>query len=357
MKVVLETKILQQILSVASKLLEKYTAITLRTNKDNVVICISGPDYYFSADMPAKVEKKGRFSILPELLTSILKARANEIEFTVANSRLSFAASQTRLSGKDIALLGNEEIRDPVVAKKALVLPRKLQRRILVLLDTCALQSFYGKVLSETVFAKDGAITVVCVDAACAAIGVLHTTEKVNIPKTDLPAEYSERLKYIPGDNFSFAFDNDLMIIDTTSAHVELKMLQADKLATLEKTLELEKPKVLCSFAVDSTKLKQELDNLTITYEKSVPLAIELKNKTLQFAYKTSSGIFNNGLTVDDVKGQTAFKIDLEIFRNLLSKCSGNITIKVRDATIALHSEIEKSMEVRFIISKLFEEK
>ena len=353
MKIRVDTKQLAMHLTTASKLCEKFSAVIINTEKDGINITISSPEHYYTASMAATVEKKGSFVILPELLSSILKTRANELEFSVKDQRLTFKSVGSHLSGKDIALLSNEQVRDPQSSKNKIALPKKMQRRILALLDTCAIHSFYGKTLSQSLSISKGVTTVCCIDAACASIGTITSNEKANLASVDLPAEYSERLKYIPGDDFSFSFTNDLMLIDTDSAHVELKMLQSDKIGTLQATLDLEKKKVICSFQVDSSQLKQELDSLMVTYEKGVPLQMELKNTTLQLRYKTSNGEFSSGLTVNEIKNQASFMVDAEIIRALLNKISGKVTVKVRSSVVALHFEPEKAMSVRFFIALL----
>ena len=310
-------------------------------------------DYYFSCEMPATVVKKGSLTIALDTLSAILKSRAAELEFTVKENKLNFKSSSARVQGKDIPLLGVEEDKEIHKPKSALLLPKKLQRRILMLMDTCALPSFYGKILAQTIFSEKDKIHVVCADQACAAIATMTTKEKVNIPKTDVPSEYSEKLKHIPGDDFALSFSRDMMIVSTSMCHVQLKMLQTDKLGSVAEIMSFEDSKVTSTFKVDGTKIKAELDAITISYEKQSPIECTLKDNTMHLLYKTSNGRFSSTLAVQELSKACSFNLDLEILRNLLNRTAGKLMIKVRDSSVAICFTMDKGISVRFIILKL----
>jgi hypothetical protein len=339
------------VLNPGLKLIEKTKTINIIADKKEVYLHMLGEgSSYFHATFPAKISKAGQFSISFDLFSSLLKAKTAELEYVVINNALSVTSLNSKFKGKDIALL-SEEIKLADKSKKNALVLGKYQSKALILMNLCAIPSFFQKILPQNIMTQKGEIVITCADMLYAAIATFPA-EKISIPSISIPSQHALLMKDVIGDNFALSMTNSKIIVDTDVLHAELPLLQVDAVASVSDIRSLEDSKKICSFTVETSVFKSELDQLLVIYEDKSPVKLSIK-KNMALSYKTNHGQFNHSLPIENIKGQAEWYLDVEMLKTILSRCNGKIQVEVRQKVVTFVVVPIKNAQVRFIMSQV----
>lgn len=340
---------LAAVLASGLKMVDKTKSVGILADKKNgtTLRLMDDTGCYFHSSFPSKVEKGGHFSIGLDILQALTKAKNLEMEYAVADSKLSIKSLNSRMSGKDVPLLTD----DVVLAEqsKAGVSFGKYQSKALLMMSECAIPSFFQKVLPQYIVANKGVLTVACADIMFSAIAT-YPVEKLVLTETCIPAQYAKLMREVVGDSCNISLKKDKLVIDTDIVHTELPMIQMDAIATIDKILALDSGKSVSSFMVETQLLRSELDNILVVYEDKSPIQIKLKNN-LSLLYRTNRGTFNSTVKVESLQGASEFFLDVEMFRTILGKCSGKIKVELKKSVLVLTTCPIKNLYIKYVIA------
>ncbi|MDE1905098.1 MAG: hypothetical protein KGH75_01425 [Rhodospirillales bacterium] len=335
-------------LAKATRFVEKAKSIGIIATKKTVTLrLLDDSGAYFHSIIPAKISQPGTLSIGLDIFQSLIKSKTLELEYSVENNKLYVKALNSRMSGKDVPLLGE----DVVLAEKSEkgISFGKYQSKILLMMSECAIPSFFQKILPQFIEATNTTTTVACADIMLSAIATLNT-EKFTLPITSIPSQYARLMKDVIGEDCNISLKKDKLAIDTDLVHIELPMIQMDTIAPMKKILELDLNKATASFEIESNTLRNEIESILVVYEDKSPIQLKLKN-SLMMNYKTNRGIFNSTVKVENVKNTCEVFLDVEMLRTIVSKCTGKIVIEIKKNVACFTTTPIKGMTIKYIVA------
>lgn len=332
MKFTIENKSLFSALSVCKSITKEITTTNclVETAKDKLIITASSDTNWISYSIPAQVEVEGKFCTRSDILVA-LKLQGKESAFEIDKGKLTIKSGRTKIELD----MGNLE--DLSINKFAEIkLTHKLEKSILkTLLDSLAYDSdvIESTAIKVVDFRSDGkTLKLSTNDKYC--LGYAEVDYAMDEFQTLLPLHVLTDINSFLTDSFEFGIEGETLRVSCGSFDLLQKFVQADvSLADASQEIKkIRKETAQATAKIDAQEIRKVLDEAKSfskehLLDSRADVAFLSKGKG-RILSKAAYGTIEVKFNLQSCDKDCQFRVSLYLFSELLSRLSGDITIK-----------------------------